>query len=182
MRTYNIHAGFNNYVKGATGYFDGVPESRKLKDLIIKKLRQNGDIVHDCTDDHGMDTTTNLKNIVEYHNQYKADLNISLHFNADPTGNANGVEVYYRSEDANDIASNICSTISDRLRFCNRGARSNDLMDLWVLNRIQNPVILIECCFVTSKLDCDRYNREAMADAIVDALIKTPISIKESDK
>lgn len=182
MRTYNIHAGFNNYVEGAKGYIDGVSESRKLKDLIISKLRKNGDVVYDCTDEYGMDSMTNLKNIVDNHKRHQADLNISLHFNADTSGNANGIEVYFGSKDAEKIARSICTSVSGTLSISNRGAKSNDIMNLFILNRIQEPVILIECCFVTSKQDYDRYNREEMADAIVQALIKNPIDIKELDK
>ena len=82
MSTYNIHAGHNFKVPGASGIFSETEEDRKVKDAVISKLRQLGHTVYDTTDNDGATQSQNLKNIVANCNSHSVDLDISIHFNA----------------------------------------------------------------------------------------------------
>ena len=89
MATYNVHAGHNFHVPGASGIFSETVEDRKVKDLVISKLRALGHTVYDCTDENGITQSQNLTNIVRNCNAHNVDLDISIHFNASD-GNGHG--------------------------------------------------------------------------------------------
>ena len=113
MAKYNVHAGHNNYVPGANGYFSEIKENRIIKDKVIKLLKEEGHEVYDCTDDLGKTVNSNLLNIVSKCNKTKVDLDISIHFNAFDT-NAYGVEVFEYDNSTTDISNRICKNIEWR--------------------------------------------------------------------
>ena len=94
MGTYNVHAGHNRIVPGASKYLDEVTENRKVKDKVIELLKAAGHTVYDCTDDAGRTSGANLANIVAKCNKHTVDLDISIHLNA---GGGTGTEVWYYS-------------------------------------------------------------------------------------
>ncbi|MNP78498.1 N-acetylmuramoyl-L-alanine amidase [compost metagenome] len=51
------------------------------------------------------------------------------------------------------------------LGFRNRGIK--DGKNLYVIRKTNMTALLIECCFVDTKEDADRYNPDAIAKAIV---------------
>lgn len=162
----NVHAGHNPDGKtacGASGIIKESTEARKVKDEVIKLLRSLGHTVYDCTEDNGKSQSDVLQKIVKRCNEHKADLDLSIHFNA---GGGKGVEtlVYNTNSGAKAYALNIVNTIAS-LGFANRGVKSRP--DLYVLKNTKAPAVLIECCFVDSKDDCSKYNYVSMAGAIV---------------
>jgi hypothetical protein len=109
---------------------------------------------------------------------------VSIHFNSgakDQKGNGKttGVEVLVKSltTDANDYAKRVCKTVSE-LGFKNRGVKVRN--DLYYLNNCKNTAILVECCFVDDKDDCDLYNAELMANAIVEGITGSRV-VTEND-
>ena len=164
MSTYNIHAGHNFKVPGASGIFSETEEDRKVKDAVISKLRQLGNTVYDCTDNDGATQSQNLKNIVANCNSHSVDLDISIHFNA-YNGQAHGTEVLlFGNGRHRDIGQRIVNEIS-ALGFTNRGIK--DGSNLYVVKYTNALAILIECCFCDNAEDARIYNAEAMAAAIV---------------
>lgn len=164
MSTYNIHAGHNFKVPGASGIFSETEEDRKVKDAVISKLRQLGHTVYDCTDNDGATQSQNLKNIVANCNSHSVDLDISIHFNA-YNGQAHGTEVLlFGNGRHRDIGQRIVNEIS-ALGFTNRGIK--DGSNLYVVKYTNALAILIECCFCDNAEDAKLYNAESMANAIV---------------
>lgn len=163
MAIYNIHAGHNFHVPGASGVFSETIEDRKVKELVVEKLRSLGHTVYDCTDEDGRSQNQNLKNIVAKCNSHTVSLDVSIHFNAS-NGSGNGVEVLCYDTGTKDVAAAICGKISE-LGFRNRGVKYRQ--DLYVLRNTKSPAILIECCFCDSVLDAGKYNSNDMARAIV---------------
>lgn len=164
MSTYNIHAGHNFKVPGASGIFSETEEDRKVKDAVISKLRQLGHTVYDCTDNGGATQSQNLKNIVANCNSHSVDLDISIHFNA-YNGQAHGTEVLlFGNGRHRDIGQRIVNEIS-ALGFANRGIK--DGSNLYVVKYTNALAILIECCFCDNVEDAKLYNAESMANAIV---------------
>ena len=164
MSTYNIHAGHNFKVPGASGIFSETEEDRKVKDAVISKLRQLGHTVYDTTDNDGATQSQNLKNIVANCNSHSVDLDISIHFNA-YNGQAHGTEVLlFGNGRHRDIGQRIVNEIS-ALGFTNRGIK--DGSNLYVVKYTKALAILIECCFCDNAEDAKLYNAESMANAIV---------------
>ena len=164
MATYNVHAGHNFKVPGASGIFSETEEDRKVKDAVISKLRQLGNTVYDCTDNDGVTQSQNLTNIVRNCNAHNVDLDISIHFNASD-GNGHGTEVYlYGNGKHREAGERIVNEIS-KLGFRNRGIK--DGSRLYVVTNTNALALLIECCFCDNAEDARIYNDEAMAAAIV---------------
>lgn len=164
MATYNVHAGHNFKVPGASGMFSETVEDRKVKDAVISKLRQLGHTVYDCTDNDGVTQSQNLANIVRKCNSHSVDLDISIHFNAS-NGQGHGTEVLlFGNGRHRDIGQRIVNEIS-ALGFTNRGIK--DGSNLYVVKYTNALAILIECCFCDNAEDAKLYNAESMAAAIV---------------
>lgn len=176
----NVHGGHNARVPGARGLIDEVTEDRRVKDLVLDKLRSLGHTVHDCTDNAGASPSANLANIVAKCNAHKADLDVSIHFNAgagDTGGNGKttGAEVlvYSGSSKATTYAAAICARIAD-LGFKSRGVKERP--DLYVLKHTTAPALLVECCFVDDADDVALYDADQMAAAIVQGITGQAVS------
>ena len=163
MAIYNVHAGHNFKVPGASGCFSETSEDRKVKDLVISKLRSLGHTVYDCTDDAGTTVNANLANIVRKCNAHRVDLDISIHFNAF-NGQAHGTEVFQYDGQTSSVSNAILNAIC-ALGFTKRGVKNG--AHLYVIRNTISPAILIECCFCDNAGDAAKYNAESMATAIV---------------
>jgi N-acetylmuramoyl-L-alanine amidase len=174
----NIHAGHNPDGKvacGAVGLIKESTEARKVKNELIELLRDAGHTVFDCTIDNGTSQGDILRRIVTKCNSKKADLDVSIHFNAFKKdyhidGVTKGVEVciYTKNSKAKDEAERICKEIS-KLGYHNRGISIRD--DLYVLKETNAPALLVECCFVDDADDVKLYSYHAMAKAICKGIL-----------
>lgn len=178
---FNIHAGHNPAGKiacGAVGYLNESAENRKIKNYLILILRSMGHTVYDCTVDDGKSQGDLLTRIVKKCNSHKVDLDVSIHLNA---GGGSGVECYcYDEASVAAVASAtlICREISDALVIPDRGVKFN--RSLYVLKHTEAQAVLIECCFVDSTLDAERFDAEKTARAIAYALTGQPEIIDPS--
>ena len=172
----NVHGGHNRIVQGASKYLNEVSEDRKVKDEVIRLLRENGNTVYDCTDDSGKTSNDNLRNIVKKCNAHDVDLDVSIHLNA---GGGTGVEVFCYNTGTKEYASRICNNISKVLDIRNRGVKYNT--SLYVLKNTKAPAILIECCFVDSKTDKEHWDYKKCAKAIVEGIINKKVSENSQD-
>lgn len=180
MGVYNIHSGHGvdgSKSCGAVGLIKESTEARKVKDEIIRLLKQEGHTVFDTTVDYPASKDDCLVQIVKKCNANKVDLDISIHFNAganDKTGNGNttGVEVYGYDTKQNTTGDRICSKIA-ALGYRNRGFKTNP--NLYVLRNTNAQALLIECCFVDDKDDVNKYNYKTMAKAIVEGVLNKTI-------
>lgn len=164
MATYNVHAGHCPQGKGACGACGILRESvedRLVKDALIRKLREAGHTVYDCTDDSNCSSSQNLKNIVTKCNAHSVDLDISIHLNA---GGGTGVETLIYNDKTKAIATRISQEVSNALGITNRGVKTRT--GLYVLRHTLAPALLVECCFVDSQNDAAKWNVEKCAEAI----------------
>lgn len=179
----NVHAGHNPDGKiacGAIGILKESTENRNVKTDLITLLKDEKNIVYDCTVDNGTSSSDVLKKIVSKCNSNNVDLDVSIHFNSgvnDPNGNnkTTGVEVlvYKNYGIAYETAKRICKEI-ESLGFKNRGVKVRT--DLYVLKNTKAPALLVECCFVDDKDDADLYQKKAMAKAIAQGILNKKIS------
>ena len=173
MGKYNVHGGHNNIVPGANKYLNEVTEDRAVKNKVISYLKAQGHTVYDCTDDAGKTQSANLSNIVKKCNAHSVDLDISIHLNA---GGGTGVEVYYYGNDSTGKAkaATVSEKVANALGLKNRGAKSTT--NLYVLSNTKATAILVECCFVDSQSDAQKWNADKCAKAIVEAVTGKPVS------
>lgn len=173
MAKYNVHAGHNSIVPGASKYLDEVTENRKVKNKVIQLLKAAGHTVYDCTDDSGRTVGANLANIVAKCNKHTVDLDISIHLNA---GGGTGAEVFYYTGSAagKTKAAAVSQKVAAALGIRNRGAKASS--GLYVLRNTKATAILVECCFVDSKTDQGKWDVDKCAKAIVEAVTGKAVS------
>lgn len=184
----NVHAGHNPDGKvacGAIGYIKESTEARRVKDEVIRMLREIGHTVYDCTVDNGTSASDVLKKIVSKCNAHEVDLDVSIHFNAagnlPEDGKTTGTEVllYSGYNKAGDYAVAVSEAI-EALGFKNRGIKFRP--DLYFLKKTKAPAMLIECCFVNDKDDTKNYDYYKMAKAIVKGITGTEYVEKEDEE
>ena len=164
-----INAGHTMYGKGkgAVGYINESEETRKVVSALIPLLEAKGHKVVDATVDTATTQNAYLRKAVEIANKSKADLFVSIHFNA---GGGNGCEAYTWKGEKVKQAVSICNELNKR-GFRNRGVKNGS--SFYVVRNTTMTAILVEICFVDSKRDCDLYKKVGVAkiaQAIADGI------------
>ncbi|MEF9941818.1 MAG: N-acetylmuramoyl-L-alanine amidase [Lachnospiraceae bacterium] len=180
MATYNVHAGHapsnSGGATGANGFLNESSEARAVKDALIYFLKMEGHTVYDCTCEEGLNQSGVLKYIVNKCNAHTVDLDISIHLNA---GGGHGVEVLGRSVAMQKECSAISASVAN-LGYRNRGAKYNT--KLYVLNKTKARAVLVECAFVDSKEDYDRWDATKMGRAIAEGILNRKLISQEPSK
>lgn len=159
---------------GAFGIMSETDGNRKVGNLLIQKLKSLGNTVVNCT----YDTNVNeLANRVALANAQKLDYFISLHMDSFDNANANGVTIYTtENSSAKSKAIDIINAVADSCDYNNRGWKS---ANFYVLKNTNAPAMLFEMGFVTNKGDCDKFNAEAIVNAIIKGLTGQLVSNSE---
>ena len=181
----NVHAGHtkqNGNAPGASGIVHESVEDRKIKEEVIRILRERGHTVYDCTSE-GDSARNNLYRIVEKCNAHKVDLDVSIHLNC-YNGQGHGTEtlIYSSGSKAKTAAKRINKNIV-KLGYTDRGVKIRS--DLYVLHRTYAPALLVETFFCDNKGDCARYKKvgyKGIAKAIADGITKKSVKQKIKDK
>lgn len=162
--------------RGAEGYRNEEHDCREYGALVIKKLQQLGHKCYDCTPSASPALTLgqSLAYRVNKANSIGSQLHICMHVNAYETDVANGCEVEYISASGKTYADRICAEIANSLGFRNRGSQLRT--GLYVLKYTSMCAILIEPFFCDTKSDCDKYDPEKLATAIVKGITGQTVS------
>ena len=158
---------------GATGYINESTENRILAKKVTEYIKKSG---HNCDYYEVNKSDTYLKDQVNFANKKVYDLVIQIHFNA---GGGTGTETLYRSTAGKKYAKQVNDKLSTMYK--NRGIK-HDINDvgrkLYWLTNTKYPAILIETCFVDSKVDTDKYvnNKDATAKLIAEGIIGKDIT------
>ncbi|WP_017317104.1 N-acetylmuramoyl-L-alanine amidase [Mastigocladopsis repens] len=131
--------------------------------LVKTKLQALGHEVVSCNPKSTTSVSNSLAQRCRIANQANVDFYVSIHFNAF-NGKAHGSEVFAMSEAGRKVALAVLGEIC-QLGFFNRGVK--DGSHLYVVKNTNAPAILIECCFIDCQQDMNRFDVEAMANAIV---------------
>ena len=179
-----VRGGHCPKVRGASAIIDELTEDRKVKDSVIKYLKQIGHEVLDVTPpDNTNLSQSDLIYGVDSANHYGADLFISIHFNKayDIYNGKLGSEVCVYSPF--DIAQRVVNGLSS-LGFKNRGQKVRN--NLYELNHTKMKAMIIEVCFVEATGDVSLYKRlghdligKTIAESIANKKINTIIEEKE---
>lgn len=174
-----VAGGHSKVAQGAVGHLNEYTEDRKVKNALIRELKNRGHSVVDCSNEK---TTQNaeLAEEVRLANASGAELFIAIHFNA---GGGTGSECwYYTGSSAGKAHSErVASKMASALGLRNRGAKATK--SLYVLRKTSMTAILPEVCFVDTKADANAYNKigaNAVAAAIADAVCNTNAGVTSS--
>ena len=158
---------------GANGYKVEDNLTKEVWLLIKEKLNSKGYLTKDCTPWNVKLNSVNesLSFRVKEANNSGAKLHLCIHFNA---GGGTGVECFISGtkDIEKEVATNICNKISN-LGYANRGVKT---ANLYVPKYTSMPCVLVECSFVDSKQDMDKYNANDIAEAIVAAITNSAVS------
>jgi N-acetylmuramoyl-L-alanine amidase len=151
---------------GAIGYRVEDELTKEVWELIQQKLKGLGHQVTECTP-YGQSfqsVSGSLGYRCKIANQSGSELHLCIHFNA---GGGHGVEAYATSQKGREYAQRVIDEIT-KLGYTNRGVK--DGSGLFVVKYTNMPCVLIECAFVDSQEDMQRYNADVIATAIVKAV------------
>lgn len=138
---------------GAIGCINESEETRKVVAALIPLLKKKGHTVVNATIDTAATQTAYLQKVVKLANQSKADLFISIHFNA---GGGTGCESYTYKGQKVKQAQNINAQLQ-KLGFRNRGIK--DGTAFYVVTYTNMPAVLVEVCFVDNCNDMKLYKQ-----------------------
>ena len=152
-----VRGGHCPKVPGASKFIDELTEDRKVKDSVIKYLKQLGHEVLDVTPpDNTHSSSGDLSNGVNRANLFNADLFVSIHFNKayDVYNGFLGSEVCVYCPF--DVAQRVVNGLS-ALGFKNRGQKVRT--GLYELKHTNMKAMIIEVCFVESIADVGLYKK-----------------------
>lgn len=148
---------------GAVGYINESAENRVVGKKVVEYLKQAG---HTAVYGEINKSDNYLAEQVAIANKAKYDLVVQIHFNA---GGGTGTETLYTSTNGKKYAEQVTKSLGKMYK--QRGAKQRT--DLYWLNKTNAPAILVECCFVDSKTDTDKYlsNKDYTARLIAEGII-----------
>lgn len=164
--------------RGASSILDEVVMNRKIGDLLIAMLKENGHTVYDCSCDVASNVNTQLAGIKARANAQKLDLFVSIHLNS---GGGHGTETFTypnTKESTKNKAEAINDAVVASCGFRNRGLKT---ANFYVLRKTVAPAILVEVCFADSQEDAKKIDVEAVARALFKGITGTDYVPSESN-
>ena len=151
---------------GATGILDESKETRKVQDVVIKYLQLAGQNVLKARIDYPSSVNQSLAYRVNQSDNWGADVYVEIHLNC---GGGHGTETFCVGNGrGREIAQRIVNNIAS-LGYTNRGVK--DGSRLYAVRRPQASSVLVECCFVDSQEDANRWNVESIGKAIAEGIL-----------
>lgn len=167
--------------RGASGYLNEEKVIREYGPIVVEKLKKLGHTLYDCTPPTNPALTLgqSLTYRVNKANSYNSELHLCFHVNAYETDVATGCEVEYASDSGKVYADRVSADISSSLGLINRGTKLQS--SLYVLRYTSMTAILIEPFFCDTKADCNKYNAEKLATAIVKGITGIDTSVQTTE-
>ena len=178
-----VRGGHCPRIPGASKFIDELTEDRKVKDSVIKYLKQLGHEVLDVTPpDNTNLSQSDLIYGVDGANHYGADLFVSIHFNKayDVYNGFLGSEVcvYTPFDTAQRVVNGLAF-----LGFKNRGQKVRP--QLFEIRRTNMKAMIIEVCFVESVSDVGLYKKlgyDTIGKTIAECIANKKISTIEKSE
>ena len=88
---------------------------------------------------------------------------VSIHMNSFPSPSSHGLQVWYSpgQAGAKDLAEKIQRNVTERLQPDNHRKVKASTGSIYLLDRAENPTVLIECGFLTNPEECARLESTA---------------------
>ena len=158
--------------------------AKKLEELFasagIKTLmtRSEDKLLYDPnTDYHGRKKILDMRERVKIVNECDNPILISIHMNAFPEDEYRGLQVYYSVNDptSEKIAEGVQTTVHSLIQKENK-TKIKQGKDIFLLDRINVPAILVECGFLSNPDEAALLNDEEYQDMLVFCIFHAVIS------
>ena len=150
---------------------------------IGKQLEEKGYVVvYTRTDDRllygpdedikGIRKISDLKNRCKIAARYPNSIFVSIHMNSFASSKYSGLQVYYSEQNPESvrIAGSIQDTVRESLQQKNnRVTKKGD--NIYVLEHVTNPAVLIECGFLTNSEECDKLSEKEYQKSLSFAIV-----------
>lgn len=167
-----ISAGHFGIGTGAVGFVDEVKEARKVVEHVTMILQKEGVAVTKIIDTTSKNQQQNLFFLRKQHASVRRKVDVFVHFNASAKKQIApiGTEVLFKDISMQPLAQKLAASISQASGLKNRGAKVNN--QLYLLKNSKVGAVLIEICFVNSKVDVQLYKQHfhEICQAISDVL------------
>ena len=176
-----VRGGHCPKVTGASALINELTEDRKVKDAVIKYLKELGHSILDVTPPETTNTSSaDLAHGVNKANEWGADLFVSIHFNNaySSYNGALGSEVCVYSNF--DIAQRVVDGLGS-LGFKNRGQKART--GLYELKNTKMKSMIIEVCFVEATEDVSLYKRlghDTIGKTIAESIANKKVTVNTS--
>ena len=150
-------------------------ETRKVQDVVLRYLENNGIQVKKARIDKAGSVNESLAYRVNVSDNWGADLYIEIHLNS---GGGHGTETFcIGNGNGRKYATQIVNSIA-ALGYTNRGVK--DGSNLYVVRKTKASAVLVECCFVDSQSDANMWNVENMGKAIAEGILGHAVVVKSA--
>ncbi len=169
-----IDAGHGGEDSGAIGVDGSLEKDLNLEYAleIGRLLEEKGYVtVYTRTDDrllykeeeniYGIRKISDLKNRAKIAEKYPESLFLSIHMNSFGASKYSGLQVYYseNNEASQQIANSIQNKVKDTIQPDNNRVIKNG-KDMYLLENISNPAVLVECGFLTNEEECKKLSEK----------------------
>lgn len=171
LEGYNItidpgHGGKDPGAIGINGIFEK-DVVMSVTDNLVNLLQQSGANVILTRDS---DYFVSLQDRVHISNAYNTHAFISLHYNAYPLIDVNGIEThYYGGKDSHVLANEIQSVFKQNISLENRGVKQSNF---YVLRENNHPSVLIELGFITNPNDLSHIQTQNFENNVANSIVK----------
>ncbi len=157
------------YILSASGY--DVLMTRQEDKMVY-------DMYGDMTDYKGKKKLFDLKNRIKFAKENSADMFVSIHMNKFPVSKYKGLQVYYSPN--NDRSEILAKSVKENNTLYLQPDNQREIKaagtNIFVLNRLEVPAILVECGFLSNAEEtaqlCDEEYRNKLALVVATSLMK----------
>ncbi len=130
----------------------------------------------------GIRKISDLKNRCKIAARYPTSLFVSIHMNSFGSAKYSGLQVYYSENNAESaaIAGKVQNKVRDSLQSSNNRTTKAG-KDIYVLEHVNNPAILIECGFLTNPEECAKLSEKEYQKSLSFAIVCGIIEYKEAN-
>ena len=106
----------------------------------------------------GHKKVTDLASRLEIASSYPGALVVSIHMNSFPSPSSRGLQVWYSPsfEEARELAEGIQTSVKTTLQSENHRKPKGSAGSSYLLDRAENPTVLVECGFLTNPEECGK--------------------------
>lgn len=155
--------------------------TRELGALVQQGLKARGIKTNLSRVDYASTLNESLNKQTMLCNQFKADLNVCIHFNCFSKESANGIEIFTYNGSKVPSAVRILENFK-KLGFYNRGIKNQQLA---LINNTVAETIYIEACFISSPKDMallEKYGMKKLAECIICGILGNNFNVETNSR
>ena len=150
-----------------------------LNGMNVKMTRESDVLLYDYYGDlenyKGQKKIYDLKNRVKIAHESPNAIFVSIHMNKFPESKYSGTQIYYskNNDSSKDVASNLSKSIKKFLQPSNKRQIKPASSSIYVLDKIKNPAILIECGFLSNEMELENLKNEEYRASLALVIFQT---------